>query len=602
MEKYLSLVKTVMSPHEFSRTKYIVDEFCKTQAQGHELQEHLLKRQQGMDNWANDLWIHDMYLNIQVPLTINSNAAAMFPYQAFPSQREQLRFTAKFVRGLLDFKRLTDTRTLPIERCRYKEKGQPMCMEQHYRLFTSYREPGRERDVMRSDTGTPGRDFIIVACRNQFYKVDVIQEGQELSEADIFLQLNRVMTSAQQSVDKPAPVGILTSQARNIWAEHRERLLQDATNRANLFALENCLFLVCLDLTTLPSGRDGDGGMAGDMAARTHQILHGQGVERNTANRWMDKTVQFIVAEDGTCGVNMEHSVVEGIALCSAVEHAFSVMGKDNFSDKICDPASLALPKCLQWNLTTQSLRDIEVAKENVARLVDDFDLAVFRFPRYGREFIKAQGMSPDAYIQLALQLTYYKIHGCLTSTYESASVRRYRHGRVDNIRANSPAALAWIKAMLGQTEATDEDKRRLLTEAVQWQQDNMLETILGHGTDLHILGLREAAAELGLPTPDLFQDASYKAFNCFKLSTSQVPMTSDFWMGYGAVVPDGYGCCYNPQAPDSIVFSVASFLSCYDTSSEMFTQSLESSLLQMAEICTVESDVKVQNPNSKER
>lgn len=35
-----------------------------------------------------------------------------------------------------------------------------------------------------------------------------------------------------------------------------------------------------------------------------------------------------------------------------------------------------------------------------------------------------------------------------LVSTYESASTRRFRHGRVDNIRANSCEALAWIKSM----------------------------------------------------------------------------------------------------------------------------------------------------------
>lgn len=36
-------------------------------------------------------------------------------------------------------------------------------------------------------------------------------------------------------------------------------------------------------------------------------------------------------------------------------------------------------------------------------------------------------------------------------STYESASTRRFRLGRVDNIRANSPAALEWVKAMIGE-------------------------------------------------------------------------------------------------------------------------------------------------------
>lgn len=40
------------------------------------------------------------------------------------------------------------------------------------------------------------------------------------------------------------------------------------------------------------------------------------------------------------------------------------------------------------------------------------------------------------------------RVHGHLVSTYESASIRRFRHGRVDNIRACSMEALEWCQAM----------------------------------------------------------------------------------------------------------------------------------------------------------
>lgn len=40
------------------------------------------------------------------------------------------------------------------------------------------------------------------------------------------------------------------------------------------------------------------------------------------------------------------------------------------------------------------------------------------------------------------------RLHGHLVSTYESASIRRFRHGRVDNIRAATPEALRWVQAM----------------------------------------------------------------------------------------------------------------------------------------------------------
>lgn len=40
------------------------------------------------------------------------------------------------------------------------------------------------------------------------------------------------------------------------------------------------------------------------------------------------------------------------------------------------------------------------------------------------------------------------RLHGKLVATYESAGIRRFAMGRVDCIRAASPEALAWAKAM----------------------------------------------------------------------------------------------------------------------------------------------------------
>ena len=42
------------------------------------------------------------------------------------------------------------------------------------------------------------------------------------------------------------------------------------------------------------------------------------------------------------------------------------------------------------------------------SRLIQDLDLAVYRYDDYGKDFIKKCRVSPDVYIQLALQLAYY--------------------------------------------------------------------------------------------------------------------------------------------------------------------------------------------------
>ena len=54
-------------------------------------------------------------------------------------------------------------------------------------------------------------------------------------------------------------------------------------------------------------------------------------------------------------------------------------------------------------------------------------------------------------------------------------------------------------------------------------QTEIMVENILGQGIDIHLLGLRELAKDLGEPLPDIFQDEAYRTANHFALSTSQV-------------------------------------------------------------------------------
>ena len=68
-----------------------------------------------------------------------------------------------------------------------------------------------------------------------------------------------------------------------------------------------------------------------------------------------------------------------------------------------------------------------------------------------------------------------------------------------------------------------------------------------------------------------------------------QIPTTSDSFMGYGPVVPDGYGCSYNPH-PNSIVFCVSTFRSCESTSSHRFVQQLSANLNQVRQLLEQQS------------
>merc|ERR1711915_336448 len=121
---------------------------------------------------------------------------------------------------------------------------------------------------------------------------------------------------------------------------------------------------------------------------------------------------------------------------------------------------------------------------------------------------------------------------------------------------------------------------------AMKKQTKVMVDNILGNGLDIPLLGLREGTKELGLwDKQTLFKDPAYSELNNFLLSTSQVPVALDpSFMGYGAVVPDGYGVSYNPY-PASIIFCICSFHSSPVTNSRHFANQLQASLADMKQL-----------------
>ena len=64
-----------------------------------------------------------------------------------------------------------------------------------------------------------------------------------------------------------------------------------------------------------------------------------------------------------------------------------------------------------------------------------------------------------------------------------------------------------------------------------------------------------------------------------------QVPV-ADFsiFLCFGAVVPDGYGVCYNPREKQTLL-AVSSYRSCPETDSARFLEKLKESLLEMKDV-----------------
>ncbi|TSK22737.1 Choline O-acetyltransferase [Bagarius yarrelli] len=503
-------------------------------------------------------------------------------------------------------------------------------MEQYYRLFTSCRLPGPKTDtlVAQKSCVMPEPEHIIVACKNQFFVLDVVINFRRLNEKDLFTQLEKIMKMAENEEENFPSIGLLTSDLRTEWAEARNALIQDSTNRDSLDMIERCLCLVCLDE---PCGMDLND------TNRAMMMLHGGGKENNGGNRWYDKPMQFIVGADGCCGVVCEHSPFEGIVLVQCTEYLLKYMKSS--PSKLVRAASvseLPSPRRLHWKCSSKIQKFLTSSAERLQGLVSNLDMNVFKFSSYGKEFIKKHKMSPDAYIQVALQFAYYRCHRRPVPTYESASIRRFQQGRVDNIRSSTAEALEFVKAMTVQKSSLmDSEKMEKLSDAIKAQTNytitviktndtdqhssidiicyhdavmslysslfhtncQLVQAITGMAIDNHLLGLREISKELNLEKPEIFTDETYIFSNKFILSTSQVPSTVEMFCCYGPVVPNGYGVCYNPQS-DHIIFCVSSFCDSPETSSDIFVKALAECLGEMQDLCN--SEAKQSNAREK--
>ncbi len=72
---------------------------------------------------------------------------------------------------------------------------------------------------------------------------------------------------------------------------------------------------------------------------------------------------------------------------------------------------SLQEPKLLNWKLDSRLKNSIDEAKENAVKLSVDIVLKRKPFRGFGKVEIQKLKVNPDTFVQMALQLAYYRLH-----------------------------------------------------------------------------------------------------------------------------------------------------------------------------------------------
>ncbi|WP_433575241.1 choline/carnitine O-acyltransferase [Nocardia brasiliensis] len=491
----------------------------------------------GVGSWLDLFW-PSRYLGRRDRIALNANFFFLFREEttlATSTGANQVERAAGIISAAVDYKLALDQEAIPP----VLQRGQALSMWQNKYLFSETRIPGAEQDSVRVPysaewPGPSTAKHVVVFFRGSMFRMDVLgADGVPYSLDDLADGLREVLKAGARSTRTDSAVGHLTTKARAEWAASRQSLLAEPANAAALDTVETALFCVCLE----------------DFAPRDElhacdQLLHG-----DSANRWFDKSVSFIVFGDGQAGINIEHCGLDGTTILSFVDAMLETSAQEHAARSGAQAQGLPAVEPIEFVLDAAQRKDIAAAGADFARYAADNATQTVSFTEFGTTRAKQLGISPDAFAQLSYQLAHRRSKGITGATYESIATRQYRNGRTEAMRVITPEMVAFVDAM--QDESADRDARLAAARtAATAHVTRAKQCQAGDAPEQHLWELqwiqRRRGAELGVTEPiPLFDSPGWTIMRDDYLSTSSAPSVNIRYFGFGSTSPRCIGVAY---------------------------------------------------------
>lgn len=586
----LRSVKPILDEEEYKKMEALSKDFEKNL--GPKLQFILRLKSWWAPNYHTDWWEKYVYRMGRSPLPINSNYYCLDQHW-HPTYAQASR-AATMCYFFLKYYQEIETENLEPLLIR---KTIPICMSQYERTFKTTRIPKEDVDeVVHFEQQE--HEHIAVLCGGNFYMLPVTdRRGKFISVLDLESQFEWIIADAKHSdvtQDQPdGSVPALTALPRTEWARIRKEYFSESLNQQTLEAIEEAMFVVILEEKSFT-----------ELSDRAKYLLHGDG-----RSFWFDKSFCLVVFSDGRCGINAEHSWADAPVMGHMFEYGLTyefIYRTYNEKGK-CTPIggahrsaslrthNLQKPARLYWDITPKLAEIIENAVKFAQKNNEDIQHKVIVHDAFGKGFIKSVKISPDAFIQLALQLAYYRDSGGRHPlTYESSMTRLYLQGRTETVRSLTVEAKEFVLAMVDDT-VPPEEKYKLLHKAADLHAKMYKDCMNGKGIDRHLFALFIVSRGQGYESEFLKSALTLP----WTLSTSQQPqqqmagthfsVTEPELMhlispggGFGPVADDGYGVSYMVPDDHKIFFHISSKISSKQSNSDQFVRLLFESLSEI--------------------
>ncbi|KAL6453199.1 YAT1 putative mitochondrial carnitine O-acetyltransferase [Candida maltosa Xu316] len=497
---YLNVLKPLQTEHEHEQTKIAVEKFLNN-GTGKYLDSELHQYAKGRPSYIEQFW-YDAYLNYDSPVVLNLNPFFLLEDDPFTNESSavnpQVKRATSLVMSSLKFIQALKNETLSIDTLK---NNKPLCMYQYTKLFGASRIPTEEGCMMQSD---PSSNHIIVMSKSQLYWFDVLDSENNLilSEAELNVNFQSII---HDSIHTPSEdiakssFGVLTTENRRIWANIRKHLMKDnPTNHEVLSLIDSALFVLCFDDIVI-----------NDLSELSTNMLCGlsildNGIQVGTCtNRWYDK-LQIIVTKNAKAGINFEHTGVDGhtvlrfvsdIYTDSILSFAHSInnnapsLWDATSTTKLEDEDLITVPRKLEWELTPDLSLALRFGETRLSDLINQNEFRHLEFRDYGSTQIKKMKYSPDAFVQMAFQATYYALYGKVECTYEPAMTKQFYHGRTEAIRTVSQESNLFVRKFFDSTISIQK-KLDYLADACNKHSAQTRMCSAGQGVDRHLYAL----------------------------------------------------------------------------------------------------------------
>jgi len=530
---FLEWCAPLLTPAELAETEAAVAAFARPDGPGPRLHAALEEydASEGVYSWLDTFW-PSRYLGRRDRIALNANFFSLFK----DTGEGQVERAVGLIAAAVDYKvQLDDELIAPVS-----QRGQPLSMEQNKYLFATTRIPGTRQDTVRTPYSdewpgpSPAR-HIVVFHRGNMFRLDVLgPEGEPHSLDDLTAGLRSIMKAGAVRAEPDASVGHLTTKARAEWAASRQALLAcHPGNAGALDLIESALFCLCLEDVSPSSIKE----------ACDH-LLHG-----DSANRWFDKAVSLIVFANGTAGINDEHCMLDGTTVISFVDAVMAVSAQEHSLRSGARSQGLPTVEAIEFVLDGDLRTDVRAAGTAFAAYAANTATTTVSIDDFGGNRAKQLRMSPDGFVQMAYQLAHKRAKGFVGATYESVSMRQYRHGRTEAMRVVTPEVVRFVTAM--DDPATDAATRRAaFRAAAEKHVQRAKQCQAGQAPEQHLWELQliqqRRGAELGVTGQlALYDTPGWLKLRDDYLSTSGVPSNSIHFNGFGSTSSHCIGVSY---------------------------------------------------------